>query len=118
MQKKHARCPTAHAAGTFTLLYFAFDFPRGIDDTDVHCVGMQGDAAVEWVLLVKFHHASPGLGVKRSQQHFFSLWLQTSATNEFSGIDLIGETASPGEAMMSIKAMHTEPPISRFLKSM
>ncbi len=56
-------------------------------------------------LLIKFHHASPGLGVKRFQQHFFSLGLQT-ATDEFSGIDLIGETASPGEAMMSIKALH------------
>ncbi len=81
-----------------------------MNDTDGHCVGIQVDAAVEWVLLlVKFHHASPGLGVKRFQQHFFSLWFQTSATDEFSDIDLIGETASPGEAMMSIKYQSGEP---------
>ena len=59
-------------------------------------------------LLVKFHHASPGLGAKRFQRHFFSLGLQT-ATDEFSGTALIGETASPGEAMMSIKYQSGEP---------
>jgi hypothetical protein len=31
---------------------------------------------------------------------------QTSVTDEFSGIDLIGETASPSEAMMSIKRLN------------
>jgi hypothetical protein len=31
---------------------------------------------------------------------------QTSVTDEFSGIDLIGETATPSEAMMSIESVH------------
>jgi hypothetical protein len=39
---------------------------------------------------------------------------QTSVTDEFSGIDLIGETASPSEAMMSIKRMHQSRRMVRF----
>jgi hypothetical protein len=43
--------------------------PLGIGDTDAHRVGMQVDAAVELVwLLIKFHHAFPGLRVKRFQR--------------------------------------------------
>jgi hypothetical protein len=50
-------------------------FPLGIDDTDEHRVGMQVDPAVELVLLlIKFHHASPGLEARRFQLRAFSPW--------------------------------------------